>query len=218
MTKTLMIALLLPALGCFNERKDGPAYVKEYNEFKSTFADSFTDQFPDSLEVITDPKVTRKFGSPAVMEIHKVGFYLYEYGISETYIQQTEAKVKGKTIAQYQSTDDCLLVINRFETPDTYKKRQPVEIGDSSLIDQPCYQDLYPVPHFLEYKHPAKHGPVWLNKNFTIYVLEAKPVNPYAEFQMVPNPQMPAKWKNGYSKGIAISRKDKTVIYWSFMW
>ena len=38
------------------------------------------------------------------------------------------------------------------------------------------------------------------------------------EFKMTPNPQMPANWKNGYSKGIAVNRGKKTLIYWGVIW
>ncbi|MNE65480.1 hypothetical protein D3C80_1609620 [compost metagenome] len=143
---------------------------------------------------------------------------LYEYEVSDSYMKQIAEKIKGKYIAQYKPMDSCLLVVNRFETPDTYESSKRTKIIDSTLVDRPCYQDLYPIPHFLDYKYLTQPGPVWLNRNFTIYVLEAKPVNPYKKFAMSPDKQMPAKWKNGYSKGIAISKKDKTVIHWSIMW
>jgi hypothetical protein len=35
---------------------------------------------------------------------------------------------------------------------------------------------------------------------------------------MKPAYQMPKQWQNGYSKGIAISKEKRTVVYWTVIW
>ena len=57
-----------------------------------------------------------------------------------------------------------------------------------------------------------------LESIFDIYILEAKSGNYFKEFELLPNPQMPKEWENGYSKGIAINSKNKTLIFWGLIW
>ena len=55
-------------------------------------------------------------------------------------------------------------------------------------------------------------------KDFEIYVLESKFGNHFKEFNLKPNSQMPVNWKNGYSKGFAVDKLNKIVIYWGIIW
>lgn len=111
-----------------------------------------------------------------------------------------------------------MLIINRFETLKTYENRKDVIISDSTKINQDCYKNLYPIPNFIDYEFASGKKEINLGDNFDIYVLEAKAGNYFKEFQMMPNPQMPSNSLNGYSKGIAVNRGKRTLIYWGIIW
>ena len=49
-------------------------------------------------------------------------------------------------------------------------------------------------------------------------MIEAKSGKYFKNFDILPNPQMPLDWQNGYSKGLAINKKRKTIIYWGIIW
>jgi hypothetical protein len=152
-------------------------------------------------------------------EKNDVGLILYEYDV---YIKEIDSIIervnKIAPLAKYKSSDSCLLIINRFETLDTYKNFAIPPVKDSSQINKKCYRNQYPLPNFIEYYRPNKNSDLKLDNTFLIYVLEAGSGKYSEKYNLLPSPQMPDNWKNGYSKGIAISEQNKTIIYWSVIW
>jgi hypothetical protein len=187
--------------------------ANENKKYTEIFEEHFISQFPRKIECIN-----YTITSSANTEKNDVGLLLYVYGASQKIILKERNKVRKTAIAMYNSKDKCLLVVNRFETIDTYENRKDVEIIDSTKVNQDCYKNQYPIPNFINYDNPKKNSNLKLDGDFDIYVLEAKSGNYFKEFDLIPNPQMPIHWKNGYTKGIAISESKKIVIYWSVMW
>jgi len=186
---------------------------KFYQKYKNNFDKKYVDHFPAKMG--TSTVHTPVFSS---MEQKKNNFslILYQYNVKIDEIQDVNAKFKKTAIAEYKSSDPCLLVINGFETSETYEYRT-VPVVDSTLLNLKCYSNKYPVPNFINYEDYNKDRPLRLDNTFTIYVLESKKMDSDSwkkEFGMKPNKQMPDNWKNGYSKGVAISQEKKTVIYW----
>jgi len=185
----------------------------KYKSAKKGFASELTSHFPDMLT--TQPNT---FVDSKNLSKNDVCFMLYEYNVDIEKIDSIINKIKNNQIAKYSSNDSCLIVINRFETVDTHQNRKDVKVTDSTKINRDCYQGLYPIPNFIDYRNVSSINDIKLDKDFDIYVFEAKSANNFKEFDLPPNFQMPDEWKNGYSKGIAISKEKKTVIYWSVIW
>lgn len=186
---------------------------EEYNKFKSKFDQKLTTQFPLSIET-----EYYRIISNTDTEYKNVGLILSEYYVSIPKIDSIKSSIKKSIIGKYLSSDSCLLVVNRFDTYVTYQKSNRVIIDDSTLIDRECYEGKYPLPNFMDFYDEYKNSNVHLDNSYVIYVLDANSKNPFENYAMRPSPYMPAKWKNGYSKGIAISEKKKNVIYWSIIW
>lgn len=111
-----------------------------------------------------------------------------------------------------------MLIVNRFETIET-NENQTIPIIDSALLNRKCYSNKYPIPNFVNYEKYNRDKALGLDDTFVIYVLESKNVKSWGnEFDMGPAEQMPDNWKNGYSKGVAISQEKQTVIYWTVIW
>ena len=180
----------------------------ENKKYTNDFEDNFINQFPSKIEC-SNYTIT----SNGNTEKNDVGLLLYAYGVSEKTILKEKNKAKKSAIANYKTEDKCLLIVNRLETLDTYENRKDVEITDSTKINQDCYRKLYPIPNFIDYNNPQKDSELKLDSNFDIYVLEAKAGNYFNKFDLISNSQMPENWKNGYSKGIAINKSKKTIIY-----
>ncbi len=195
--------------GQFGNRRSNAEYVVSKKEFN----DKLVDHFPRKLSSPPTEFINSKNSAK-----NTVGFMLYEYDVSIEKIDSVVAVVEKIKIAKYNSKENCLLIVNRFETVDTYKNRKDIIIADSTKINQKCYELLYPIPNFINYKVPNNNSDLKLEGNFDIYVLEAKSGNHFKEFDLQPNPQMPSEWKNGYSKGIAVSKEKHTIIYWSIIW
>lgn len=186
---------------------------KDYQDFKSRFDSNFVNQFPELVK-------SEIMFTSSKMDIKKnnVGLYLYEYDVAKKNLDSLERVfIHSKIATRYNSYDTCLLVVNRFETKYTVDYPELPIIKDSSLLDRDCYKNLMPIPNFLDYdgNNVTTCG---LDSTFTIYVLEAKAGIYFKEFNLSPFSHMPKKWENGYSKGIAISKKNGTVIYWSVVW
>jgi hypothetical protein len=111
-----------------------------------------------------------------------------------------------------------VLIINRFETLHTSEYLEIVTDIDTNKIEKDCYKSLKPIPNFIDVKNPVLKSDIKLNSSYTIFVIESKPGKYFSEYDLKPSPQMPKNWKNGYSKGIAISEKENTVIYWANVW
>lgn len=183
-----------------------------YEEEKENFGTRITSHFPNVLTDSTRIKRNER------TEFNDISFFLYEYSVSNEQLDSALALLDiYKPIAAYKSSDTCLLIVHRFETKEMYEQDIAPEITDSSLINRDCYTNLLPIPNFIDGGGSIETS-CGLDSSFTIYVLEAKQEKPFPQYDLKPFNQMPSKWSNGYSRGIAISKENKIVIYWSIVW
>lgn len=204
--RILFLIILVSLLGC----NSGPIKThneKMYRAYKSKFNSNFINHFPG---ILTTPNLNMSCNTYG--RKNDVGFLLYEYDLASDKLDAIEMNTKRKYIAKYKSSDTCLMIVNRFETKETYENLEQPTVSDSSLINRPCYNNQYPIPNFISYESDS------LGKNFIIYVLEAKPISIWKDEKLEPSIFMPAKWKNGYSKGVALNKENGTVIYWAITW
>lgn len=185
----------------------------KFSEYKSEFASSFINQFPDTIKYPNTNVI-----SNTNRKKNDIGLLLYEYGVDKNEINNIKKNIIDVAIAKYKSDEACLLIVNCFETEESYSNFTMVEAIDSLEIEKSCKEKLYPIPNFIGSNYSKNKNGLKLDESFDIYVLEAKAGNHFEEFKLQPSPQMPNKWKNGYSKGIAISLKNESVIYWSIIW
>lgn len=213
MKKVLVILTISFLIFSCNGQSVDSMNKERYIKYKSEFDTELTNHFPTKLTTYPTGIINSKNISK-----HIVGFILYEYEKDLTEIDSVVNNIEKKAIAKYNFKDSCLLIVNRFETLESLENMENVVINDSTKINMDCYKGLYPIPNFIDYDYPNKDNDLKLQENFDIYVLEAKVGNHFKEFELLPNPQMPKNWKNGFSKGIAISREKKTLIYWGIIW
>lgn len=210
MKKTLIFIafIFLFTCGCFNQKVN----QSDYAIFLSNSDSTLVSHFPKEIHTDFYNMVRRTDKNK-----NDIGFLVYLYHVSidfDSLIRQ----MNQISIAKYDSGDSCLLIVNRFETDSSDFKSQKAIITDSSLIDKECYQGLYPIPNFIDYETSSPHSGIKLPKGYKIYLLEGKSRIPDKKYKLKENPQMPDNWKNGYSKGVAINKDEKTVIYWGIIW
>lgn len=195
------------------ESKQRAEALKSYLEYKRGFDSWLVKHFPNSLSTEVNRYMSKKDDIK-----NDIGFYLYEHDVNLSFLQKLKGDLKNRAVAHYEVTDSLLFVINRFETLQTDYERSIPKITDSTYLDSTLFAELYPVPNFIDYENPTNTNGIWLSKGFELFVLEAKSGNYCTEFDLKENFQMPKGWKNGFSRGIAISEKDKTIIYWGVLW
>ncbi|MEO8235465.1 MAG: hypothetical protein ABI549_08640 [Flavobacterium sp.] len=213
--KKIIILCFLQALiyGCDNKGFLIENNNKKLKEYKIDFEDTLVDQFPNKI-----PYSNVNVVSNTNVKKNDIGLLLYEYEVDGGDIKNIRKKFGKRAIAKYKSSDSCFLVVNRFETDETYEKFEVVEAIDSTEVNKECAKQLYPIPNFIGSTYSKGKNDIKLDDSFEIYVLESKAGNHFKKFDVQPSPQMPDQWKNGYSKGIALSEKNKTIIYWSIIW
>jgi hypothetical protein len=170
-----------------------------------------TSHFPvkiDSLNITFTENYSPDLGNLELMVINKAG---------ESQLMSIVNEFKDKAIYSCEASDSCLLVVNWFVSRNNYYKVKHTE-DESHLISKDCYLDKQPVPNFWHNKYTTEETDCGLPKDFSIYVTEAKPGEHFDKEYLTDGNFMPANWKNGYSKGVAISEEKQVIIYWLIIW
>lgn len=194
-------------LGCSLNNSNLGKHNDDYKEIKSGLNRKLTNHFPKELHTYNHSIFYRNKS-----EDNNISLFLHEDGLGDKLINTIEKEAKKKSIALYNGLDSCNLVLN-------------LEILNNCVLDSAtqkksitiCDKENYPVPFFLKVKSALK-SPTNLSSDYTIYVYEARSGIHFKEYKLAPLPCMPNNWKNGFSRGIVINRKEKTVIYWVIVW
>lgn len=185
-----------------------------YLKYKKEFDYTFISHFPKNI-------ASKDYSIICNTNIDKndVGLILYSYNLTHEVVDSIIHSIKDiDIIGEYNSEDSCLIVVNRFETYSSQQNYSQPAINDSAKINKNCYKNHYPIPNFIDYVNPDSSLEIKLDKSFEIYVLDARSGKYFEKYDLHPAIQMPENWKNGYSKGIAISKHENTIIYWSIIW
>lgn len=120
-------------------------------------------------------------------------------------------------LMKYNAEDSNLITIKRESI--LWWDRSKKVYYDSLFIKNRLY---YPIP-FFEKNNDLPFDNIFsdatisgLSKNFDIYVIDSKSGNYWKGLK--PLDYMPNGWKNGYSKGICVNKKERVVIYWLIIW
>lgn len=209
----LVISLLTQ---CWRPTSNINIINKEYKtKYLDQFDANFINHFPDS---ITSSSYTLL--NPNNVERGFIGLLLYEYKMNIDSLYKIESSLIQRGLPVYNSKSDSLLIINKFDTDETYLYPEKIILPNTINVNEICDCNSLPIPKFFKYtnnisnpENRKKNGKLLLPDNFNYYVLEAKAGN-IQGYDLSPNRQMPEKWKNGYSKGIGINAKEKSIIYW----
>jgi hypothetical protein len=181
---------------------------KDYQKQKNFFKDEFVNHFPRKLD--TNYITFTDCASPDVgpLTLRLINRYNNINRIN---------KIIDNSIAHYASDDSCLLIVNRFATKDRFYKIKLTN-EEKETIDKECYKDKLPIPNFWDSQIISERTDTKLPEDFIIYVLNSKKGKFVKQELLTDGSFMPTAWKNGYSKGIAISKKRKIIIYWIDIW
>jgi len=214
-----LIVTICVCIGCSantnNDRSTNSKLLKDLNEkffnTKSFFGKELVNHFPKR---ITEENIT--FTENLSPEMGNLEFILINK-MENTQILELITTLKKKSITIYNACDSCLLVVNRFARKDNFYDIKLTE-SDSKLVDRDCYSSLFPVPNFWHNDYTTDSTECRLPRDFNIYVLEAKSGKHFDDKYLTDGRFMPEKWRNGYSKGVAVSEKRNVVIYWLLVW
>ncbi|MDF3028897.1 MAG: hypothetical protein K0S23_3204 [Fluviicola sp.] len=213
MNRLSLFLLIIVVCSCSisQEEKAKLPDQRYYNEFKNQFPKVFTSHFPDTVYNPIFGLINNKDSSD-----NNVGFVLIESDADFERIKKIEKSFGNNFQYHGKYSFDNSFVVNRFKNInvnniDSLKLAVPV------FFDSVKYSKNYPIPNFRDCFF-SDNPDLQIDETFEIYVLDSKKGNLYPEFISKKNIQMPEPWDNGYSKGIAISKKKKIVAYWGIMW
>ena len=171
-----------------------------YGNIKKEFPDSLISFLPKNLN---DHLVDFRLLWPAGMKVFNSFFILIEKDLNSVEIEKLP---KSLIITDFNNED--LLIVNGKED---YNKTKGENF--SKLIP--------PVPNFgfLNYYHLDTIPDInacKLSLDYEIHIIDGEPgifYHPIPE-----NEELPEYWENGYSRGYAINKKKKSILYWIIIW
>lgn len=198
-------------------------HKKEENEIKGIFKETAAKY--DSLKTRLDANFTHHF--PNTIDTNNISIVSSISNTSDvirfivTNRMKTEEckllinKYDSIYIAKYNANDTCLIIPNRHITRvNVMDGEYETSIGNYNE----CGKLKFPVPNFWMSNYVAKNTGINLSDDFYIYILDAKP-GVFTDKNHKGNcKDMPEKWKNGFSKGVAISEEKSVIIYWVIIW
>ena len=189
---------------------------KIFNEILLNFDKDLTSHFPKELSssyIITTNIRPENFDS---VKLYKYFFLSIKQAVNFDY-QKNHFNSNSKY--KYSSIDSNLLLVFPFHNeviingekfnniePESKKYRAKRNLNLPNSLPVPLFD-------IDEYKSNTYCN---LDSNFTLYVIDAVPREIVNCNQL--NVSMPKKWQHGYSKGVAMNDKDKTIIYWISVW
>ena len=219
MKKTLIIiGLCFFFAGCNQNEKEKDYMEWRLGEASKSYKEDLNKlEIPAKLlshfpaEITKLPIMLRIPGAEISNEIIRT--VLYEFDVERSKIDSIVAILESKKVQNYLPSDSNLIVIKqKVLRKEDYKKVEvihPIPFFETYSFSHP--EDVVKTEDI--YSETSKSG---LSKDFKIYVLESEKGKYWKGLE--PANYMPKEWENGYSKGIAINEKNKTIIYWVVIW
>ncbi len=212
---SLYIVLIFISTTCDFQSAQLNELNESYSKFRESYKPIFVDHFPEKIA-----KLPAKFYNSRDTRRSHPGFRLRVI-LDWDEISKIQSHLKTNAKAIYKSEDDCLLLIDAHITEENRLKfdknlRYGPVLQD---IDRPCHANKYPVPKFWQKGwNESDETLIGLKPGYILYVIEAES-GIFLDRDKLPNGKYtPFGWEHGFTKGIAINKNEKSVIYWFDIW
>jgi len=207
---TFLLSLIIIS-SCYANQKE-----LAYNQLKKLFIDKNKDlisHFPSKIDfnnalfngqMIYEGENENNFGA----YIHLIVFNASSE-IDEFY------KRNYKILAKINPQDSCNLIVPWF-SPFHHTIAEFDSCYDRLIKN--CNNISLPIPNFANETELLQIDGIRLPIDFKIYLLEIDKNKPFDYSYKYAGHGLPTEWKNGYSKGVAISEERKIIIYWFDAW
>jgi len=165
----------------------------KYANARSSFPHEFSDHFPSNLEGYEISETY--FIAPENSDSINHPYLISTFVIDSIRLFQLKQRIGESDLTWFHPHDTSLIVIGDTLNYHSIPKGTPV----------PTFNVIEP--------HDSR-----LNDNYDLYIYEAKPGKYLRTENLFNNPNLPAQWRNGYSKGLAINSTKPQVIFWMIIW
>ena len=194
---------------CNIDRTESNDYKKSMSIAKSKFADSLTSHFPDSV-LGTFRLIT--IAPSKCVENGRCGIDLI-IQLNDSIEADLEERINSMGLVK-TSFDNCNLIVNPVSESSDCDK-----FLDSLLVNCSSFNSILPnFPKVLNSSKlliPQEYVDIG---NFDVYVQEAVAGSFLNEENLTVGCGLPSEWRNGFSKGFAIDRENRKVLFWLEMW
>jgi hypothetical protein len=212
-----VVLVTIAITSCAQDKKKSITHGNVYSDLQSKYESAIdffgaenTTHFPETPD-FTRYNFTESF-SPIMGNLELVLWSKESANITEDLQELTNS-----AIAYYSASDTCLIIVNRFINQEDLHNAKPT-LEELKLINRDCYMQKVPILNFWHNDYTTDDNRCRLPADFEIYVLDARS-GPQIKKELLTDGQyMPTEWKNGMSKGIALSEKRGVVIYWVTIW
>ncbi len=196
MNKYLVLILLSFFYSCKNEQYDlEKRFLENYASGLATFPIELTDHFPRQLR--SEKQLTIKY--PASVYAHDMAGIIFSHQVDAMEFEKVKRKLNLNNFRSYNPTDSIFIIV-----------------GDT--INYSEKTNGIPIPNFDAYERDFGLNSKYLPEFYKIYALESKTGKYLEAKNLSSGKNLPEKWKNGYSRGIATNEKDNELIYWLCIW
>lgn len=211
----LIIYLIFSTISCNSQDKEIEEASKQYRKDIVKFGDAFVNHFPKNLNTLDFTTLV----SENITESHPKVWLKHKASLD--YIDSVIAVLSSKSMAIYEAEDSCLLIIDKHLTKENWinfdktSKYLPDVYGN----ERECSKYKLPVPKIWEeYFVEDKTAALGLSRGYKLYILDAQK-GEFLPSDSLPNGKLtPTGWEHGFSKGVAINRQSRTLIYWFDIW
>ena len=192
----LCLLIIIGLSSCRNKAyKYEKEFLEKYVDGKSALSYELTDHFPGELKAEKQLSIAYPAGAYG----NGMANMIFSHKVDSANFDAVINKLKLNKIKTYQPTDSIFIII-----------------GDS--LDYSKKISGIPIPSFQSYEGDFGLNSKYLTNNHEIYVLECKPGRYMDKEYLTSKNKLPKKWKNGFSRGMAINKSERKVIYWTCVW
>jgi len=196
MRNSISIVLLTLLSACIDPRvQSNRDFLENYTSGLAAFPSDLTDHFPGEIKT----KKQLYIHYPSVNQEVGMSNMFFSHIVDTIYFNNVRGKLELNNIKPYKPNDSIFIVV-----------------GDT--IDYSEKQNGIPIPNFYSYQRDFGLNDKYLPEHHMLYVLEYNPGKFLEEKYLTQGNNLPKKWRNGYSRGIAINEVEKELIYWLCVW
>lgn len=204
------IGLILSFSSCSKEKRHN-SYQDEFASAIEKIDSDYIDHFPRKI----DENATILLSEEKFVSHPKI--WIKDHNSKD--IEKLEYKLRQKAAGTYLASDSCLLVIEPYLSQNNHRDYDCRNASSERVEYDSCSLGNLPIPNFWDESFfESDSSCVGLSLNYILYVLDAKNQLVFP-LEKLPNGKNTwTGWEHGYSKGVAIDRKQQTVIYWFDVW
>ncbi|SHI95037.1 hypothetical protein [Algibacter luteus] len=196
MRKSIYLILIILLVSCTDRRTElEKQFLENYANGIGTFSRDLTGHFPSEL------KEEKKLSVSYPSGVYAIGManMIFSHQVDSMEFNKVKRKLELNKIKSYKPTDSIFIIV-----------------GDTINYSEKL--NGIPIPNFDSYERDFGMNSKYLPEYHKIYVFESKTGKYLQEENLSSGKNLPEKWKNGYSRGIATNEKENELVYWLYVW